>query len=242
MKDYDVLAFGTHPDDIELCCAGTLIKLNRMGYRTAIVDLTAGEMGTRGTAAIRRREAAAAAAIIGSPRENLGIPDGNIQITQANLKKVVTAIRRYRPKQILIPAERDRHPDHNHAHTLCREAWFYSGLSKLPTSYRGKRQEPFRPRNHFQYMLWQEFTPSFIVDISDVYDVKLSAIKAFTSQLYNPKSREPQTKLSEKVFFDLIETRSKSFGWRIGARHGEPFVSVEAIGIQNPLDLKLFGG
>ncbi len=240
--EVDVLALGAHPDDVELTCAGTLIKLVKQGYKVAIVDLTEGELGTRGTSKIRAKEANAAAKIIGAKRETLGMPDGNIEVNQENIKKVIQVYRRYRPKVILIPHWQERHPDHVHAHHLCREAWFYSGLRKISTTYKGKKQEPWRPNNYFHFMQWFEFTPSFIVDISDVHAKRMEAIKAYSSQFYNPKSKAPQTVLSTKSFLDFIETRAKEFGYKIGVEYGEPFYSVESIGVNSFFDLKFFKG
>ncbi|HLA99841.1 MAG TPA: bacillithiol biosynthesis deacetylase BshB1 [Bacteroidota bacterium] len=238
----DILAIGAHPDDVELCCAGTLAKLVRKGLRAVIVDVTEGELGTRGTKAIRSREATAAAAILGCTRENLFIPDGGIEVNAVNIRKMICLIRKYRPKMLLIPHWLERHPDHVHTHHLCKEAWFYAGLRKIPTKYKGRSQNPWRPGNYLHYMQWYEFSPSFIVDISDVYDVRLKAIRAHKSQFYDPRSKEPGTKLSEKTFLDFVRTRAKVYGVKIGVQYGEPFYSVEAIGIENPLKLKMFRG
>jgi bacillithiol biosynthesis deacetylase BshB1 len=238
----DILALGAHPDDIELTCAGTLAKAKKLGYKTGIIDLTQGELGTRGTKEIRRKEAQDAARILGCLRENLNIPDGNIEVNQKNILKVIKIYRKYRPKIILIPHSVERHPDHVHAHQLCREAWFYSGLRKIKTTLNGISQEPWRPQNYFQFMQWTLFEPSFIVDISDVYDVRLRAIKAHKSQFHNPHSKEPQTILSQDYFLDLVETRAKFYGYNIGAKYGEPFYSTDSVGIKNLSDLVMFKG
>jgi bacillithiol biosynthesis deacetylase BshB1 len=238
----DILALGAHPDDVELTCAGSLIKFVRMGYKVGIVDLTEGELGTRGTRQIRAKEAAAAAKIIGATRENLRLPDGNIEVNQRNIMKVIQVYRKYRPKFILIPHFSERHPDHVHAHHLCREAWFYAGLRKIRTTLGGKSQEPWRPENYFHFMQWFEFAPSFIVDITEVHDVRMEAIKAYSSQFYDPRSKEPQTVLSQATFLDFIETRAKEYGTKIGVKYGEPFYSVEAIGVNSLFDLRFFKG
>ena len=238
----DLLAFGPHPDDIELTCAGTLAKAVKAGYKVGIVDLTRGEMGTRGNTEIRLKEATAAAKALGCIRENLGIPDGNIELTSANRSKVIQMIRKYRPTIIFIPHFGERHPDHVHAHHLCREAWFYSGLRKIMTKLNGKLQEPWRPDNYFHYMQWQEFEPSFIVDISDVYDARLKSILAHKSQFYDPNSKDHQTLLSQQSFLDFVETRAKSYGFNIGVKYGEPFYSVQPIGVRDLFELKLFKG
>jgi bacillithiol biosynthesis deacetylase BshB1 len=238
----DILAIGAHPDDIELCCGGTLAKAAKLGYKTGIIDLTHGELGTRGNNVIRAKEAAAAAKILGCLRENLHLPDGNIAVSQPNVKKLIQVYRKYRPKIILISHFYERHPDHVHAHHLCREAWFYSGLRKIETKLNGKKQEPWRPHNYFHYMQWQVFEPTFIVDITDVYQVRLKSILAHKSQFYDPSSKEPNTLLSEKSFFDYLEARAITYGYKIGVKYGEPFYSVESIGIGDLFDLKMFKG
>jgi bacillithiol biosynthesis deacetylase BshB1 len=238
----DILAIAAHPDDIELCCAGTLAKAARSGSKVGILDLTKGELGTRGTVGIRSKEAAAAAKILGCLRENLHLPDGGIQLSEANKLKLIQVYRRYRPRIILIPHFFERHPDHIHTHELAREAWFFSGLRKIKTTFNGKNQEPWRPDNYFHYMQWFEFAPSFIVDISDVYDQRLSAIKAHKSQFYDPASKDPQTILSQNTFFDFVEARARNYGFKIGVKYGEPFYSVESIGIDDLLGLKMFKG
>jgi bacillithiol biosynthesis deacetylase BshB1 len=235
----DILAIGAHPDDIELCCGGTLAKLVKAGKKAGIIDLTEGELGTRGSRTQRVREASAAATILGCVRENLRIPDGSIEVNRPNVRKMITMIRKYRPRMILIPHWHERHPDHVNAHHLCKEAWFYAGLRKIPTTLNGKRQEPWRPDNYVHFMQWYEFTPSFIVDISAVYETRLKAIKAHRSQLYDPASTEPVTKLSDSTFLEFVETRAKYYGAKIGVRYGEPFYSVEAVGVRDPLDLVL---
>jgi bacillithiol biosynthesis deacetylase BshB1 len=238
----DILAIGAHPDDIELTCAGTLIKYARMGYKIALVDLTEGELGTRGTRAIRAREAAAAAKVIGAVRENLHLPDGNIEVSHKNMLKVVQAYRKYRPTYIFIPHSSDRHPDHIHAHHLCREAWFYAGLRKIQTKSGGRIQEPWRPKAYFHFMQWFEFTPSFIIDVTDVYPQRLKAIKAYASQFFDPTSKEPQTVLSAETFMDFLETRAKQYGAMIGVKYGEPFYTDAAVGIGNIFEQKFYIG
>ena len=238
----DLLAIGAHPDDIELCCGGTVAKMARAGYKVGIVDLTEGELGTRGTRSIRAREARAAAKILGCVRENLRLPDGNIELTEANRLKLVGLYRKYRPSILLIPHFAERHPDHVRSHHLCREAWFYAGLRKIETRLDGVKQEAWRPNNYFQYMQWQEFEPSFAVDISEVYGQRLRAIKAHKSQFHDPKSKDPQTILSQKGFLEMLEARATYYGYRIGTKYAEPFYSVELIGVGDPFGLKLFKG
>jgi bacillithiol biosynthesis deacetylase BshB1 len=239
----DLLAIGAHPDDIELACGGTVAKCARLGYKVGVVDLTGGELGTRGSRSIRLREAAAAGRILGVHlRENLGLPDGRFEVNEQNRLKVIRLYRKYRPKIILIPHWHERHPDHVHAHYLCREAWYYSGLRKIQTTLGGEKQEPWRPPNYFHYMQKYDFPPSFIVDITSVYSQRMDAIRAHKSQFYDPESKDPDTLLSQKSFFDFIETRMKYFGHQIGARYGEPFYSVDPVGTEDIFSLQIFKG
>jgi bacillithiol biosynthesis deacetylase BshB1 len=234
----DVLAFGAHPDDIELSCGGTVAKLVSLGYKVAIADITQGEMGTRGTKQLRLKEAASAAKILCvTYRRNLKIPDGGITTTDSNLKKVISLIRELRPRTLIIPHGLDRHPDHEHAHTLCKEAWFYAGLKKIRTSLNGKAQEAFRPDNYFEFLQWHHFQPSFIVDITDAFETKMSACRAYSSQFHNPKSKDPETKLSDPEFLKHVQTECAHFGHRIGVKYGEAFYSPLLIGVANPLTL-----
>ncbi len=236
----DLLAFGAHPDDVELSCGGTIIKMVKKGYRVGVADLTEGEMGTRGSREIRAKEAKAAAAIMGiAARESLGLPDGNIETTRENQLAVVRAIRKYRPDVLLIPYPVDRHPDHEHAHTLCREAWFYAGLSKLKTRDRGAEQKPFRPRAYYYYMQWFQFQPSFIVDVTEEYDRRMEAMRAFKSQFYDPASTEPETILSTTAFIEMIRTRLQYYGDKIGTPYGEAFFSPEAVRVDDPVRLNI---
>ncbi len=239
----DILAIGAHPDDIELCCSGTIARAAEEGRATGILDLTRGELGTRGSRATRAKEARAAAAILGvRARENLGLRDGNIEVNRTNRLKLVQAIRHYRPEILLIPYSRERHPDHVHAHQLCREAAFYAGLRRLLTKRGGRAQEPWRPRSVFQFMQWHEFTPSFLVDISSVYDKRMKSILAYGSQFYNPRSKDPETFLSQKPFLDFVESRARHYGGRIGVAFAEPFYSEEMLGLHSLFDLQMMKG
>ncbi len=222
----DVLAIGAHPDDIDLSCGGTVIKLGRQGYKVGIIDLTEGELGTRGSRELRLQEAEKARSILGAVvRDNLRIPDGNIENSAENRLRLIRIIRRYRPEVLLIPHDTDRHPDHEHAHILSREAWFYSGLQKISTDDGSVSQEPWRPRAYYHFMQWFEFEPSFIVDISDEYDRRMEAVRAFRSQFFDPESNESSTILSTPEFMEMLRTRMENYGDRIGKRYGEPFFS-----------------
>lgn len=228
----DVMAIGAHPDDIELSCGGTIAQLTRSNKKVVIVDLTEGELGTRGSRLIRREEAKNAHKVFNTfDRVNLKIPDGNIETSDKNVLKLIVQIRYFRPKTLLIPHWLERHPDHEHAHKLCREAWFYSGLEKIKSKFGGNLQQPFRPHRFYHYMQKFEFTPSFVVDVSKYYSVKEEAIKCFESQFYNPKSKERETLLSSKRFLDFIKSRDTHFGSMIGVDFGEPFYSIEPVGV-----------
>lgn len=234
----DILAIGAHPDDIELSCGGTVITMVRTGHHVALLDLTHGELGTRGSREIRAREAEEAANILGiSERRSLDIPDGNIEVSQENIRQVMSVIRELKPKILLIPHSEERHPDHVRAHRLCKEAWFYAGLKNMATTSNGAPQSPYRPDVYFEFMQWYEFSPSFIIDVSDAYETKMKAIRAFRSQFHDPSSQEPQTKLSHPGFLDLIEARSRYYGERIGVRHGEAFYSIAPFGVRSLTDI-----
>ena len=236
----DVLAVGAHPDDIELSCAATVAKLVRNGKNVGILDLTEGELGTRGSRSIRKKEAEESARTLGIEfRSSLGLPDGNIEVSRKNIVKVIEIIRTFQPDVLLFPHWLERHPDHEHANRLCREAWFYAGLEKIPTKAGGKSQEPFRPKKYFHFMQKFEFVPSFIVDVTADYQAKRTALGAFKSQFHNPNSKERETLLSSKIFLQSIEARDRHYGSLIGVEYGEPFFSVEPIGVGSFFDLTL---
>ncbi len=236
----DVLAIGAHPDDVELSCGGTIIKLVKQGYHVGIVDLSEGELGTRGSGEIRKKEAEAAARIMRvDTRLSLGIADGNIEVNSENRNRVISVIREHCPEILMIPYSIDRHPDHERAHTLCREAWYYAGLTKLETKIQGKAQAAFRPKAYYEFMQWYEFVPSFLVDISGEFEQRMEAVRAFRSQFHDPASKEPQTMLSQPGFLEMIETRLRYYGSRIGRKYAEPFFSVNPITIN---DLKSLAG
>ena len=236
----DVLAIGAHPDDIELTCSGTVAKLVKLGHAVGILDLTRGELGTRGSAKLRAQEAANAARILGvRVRENLGLQDGNIEVSKKNILRLITVLRKYRPTILLIPYSSERHPDHEHAHRLAKEAWYFSGLAKIKTKNGRSDQEAFRPKYYFEYMQLHSFSPSFIVDISDVYEKRAAAIKAFGSQFHNPEHKDRETYLSRPQFLEFLETRARYYGQQIGARYGEPFYSIKPIGVEDIFNLKI---
>ncbi len=230
----DALAFGAHADDVELACGGTIIKLSAMGYKTGVVTLTRGEMGSRGNAEIRAREFKKSAEIMGlTAHEMLDIPDGRIEATWENKLKVIKEIRARRPKIVFAPYWIERHPDHEHASRLVRESAYLAGLKKVETG-----QDVFRPYKVIFYQGRFEFQPSFVVDISDVHGQKMKAIRAYKSQFHN-RDRAPsapeETSISQPEFLDSIEARDKRYGVAIGVKYGEPFLIREALQVDDPV-------
>lgn len=226
----DVLAFGAHPDDVELGCGGTLIKLQQMGYRVGIIDLTEGEMGTRGSVEERYRESSDAAKIMGiSVRENLKIPDGGIEANAANREKVIRVLRRFRPQLVFTHYPADRHPDHVHASRLVEEACFYSGVAKMPPA----GSAPHRPRRVIYFFLTYEFSPSFVVDISQQFATKMAAIRAYQSQFYNPDYAAEATFISSSGYLQAIENRAQQTGWKAGVHYAESFFVRELIVVED---------
>lgn len=230
MSKLDVLAFGAHPDDVELCAGGTICALTGRGYRVGIVDLTRGQLGSRGTPELREEEANHASEILGlTARENLGMMDGAIENSRDHQLRIIRALRTYRPHLVLIGSFECRHPDHEAGARLCADAFFYSGLRKIVTrDAKGQEQEPWRPHHVLHYMQAIAFEPTFVVDVSDVWAQRIEALKAFKSQFHNPEYEssdvEPETFVSNEGFFKWIEARARTYGYRIGAAHGEPFL------------------
>jgi bacillithiol biosynthesis deacetylase BshB1 len=219
----DVIAFGAHPDDVELGAGATLAHCVARGLTVGIVDLTRGEMGTRGTAAIRAREAKAAQRILGAAfRRHLDFGDGQLRTGRAEELEVIEVIRRHTPSLLLAPYPDDRHPDHTRTGRLVTDAWFYAGLKNLTS-----RNVAHRPQAVIYYLQNYQFTPSLVVDVTAVWKKKMRAIAAYASQFYNPKSREPITMIARKSFVDMIEARGRHFGTLIGADYGEAFVSKQ---------------
>ncbi|RJP57183.1 MAG: bacillithiol biosynthesis deacetylase BshB1 [Ignavibacteriales bacterium] len=228
----DVLVFASHPDDAELAMGGTIAKFSKDGLKVGIVDLSKGELGTRGSEEIRKEESKKASEILGlTVRENLGLPDGKLKLNDKFVLEVVKQIRYYKPKIIFAPYFNDRHPDHIGTSRIVKEAFFFSGLTKIQTQHAGNMQNPFRPKKIFYYMQYYEFTPSFINDISETFETKMKSMKAYGTQFFNEedKSGEPQTFISQMNFLKFIEARAKYFGFKIGKDYGEPFYSEEEI-------------
>ncbi len=227
----DILAFGAHPDDVELGCGGTLLVHRENGRRTAIVDLTYGELGTRGTIELRKEEAASAAAILGvTARENLGFSDGFFVNDKEHQLEVVKMIRKYRPSIVLVNALHDRHPDHGRAAKLVSEASFLAGLEKIETKLMGEIQQPFRPKAVYHYMQFIEGTPDITVDISGFHERKMEAVLAHRSQFYDPNSKESNTLISSQGFLKMIEARALTAGMQIGVKYGEGFIASRSLG------------
>lgn len=236
----DILAFGAHPDDIELSCAGTIIKAVKAGKKVGIVDLTEGQLGTRGTAEIRLKEAANAAKAMGvSVRDNLGMMDGYFKNDDEHRIKLIRKIRQYKPEIVLANVPLDRHPDHGRASQMVTEACFYAGLVKIETEWEGKKQEAFRPKRIFYYMQHFSYDCSFVVDTSDAMEQKIEAIKAFKSQFHDPNSKEPETVLTSPQFIEHIKQRDAEMGYAIGVKYAEGFlVQNKVFGVNNIFEIK----
>lgn len=237
----DILVFAAHPDDAELACAGTIYSHILQGKKVGIVDLTSGELGTRGTPEIRRKEAETSAKILNlSVRENLKFRDGFFKNDEVHQLEVAKAIRKYKPEIILANAIKDRHPDHGRAAQLVTEANFIAGLKRVETSSEGKVQEPWRSGAIYHYIQSNFIQPDFIVDVSNAWEVKLNAIKAFKSQFYNPETNlnEPNTYISSPEFMEFVIARAKEFGHSIGTAYGEGFTIERNIGVKDLFNLQ----
>jgi N-acetylglucosamine malate deacetylase 1 len=226
----DVIVFASHPDDAELTMGGTIAKLTHNKLKVGIIDLTRGELSTRGTILTRQKEAKKASAILKTAvRENLQIPDGGIVRSKANLIKLIKIIRKYKPKIVFAPYFNDRHPDHIDTSFLVKEAVFSSGLTKIITRNQNILQKAYRPGKIFYYMQTYTFEPSFIVDVTSYHDIKMNAVKSFSTQFYDSKNKGPQTFISRPEFINYIVSRSMFYGFQIGKQYGEPFYSEEKI-------------
>ncbi len=235
----DILVIAAHPDDAEISCGGTIAKHISLGHKVGVVDLTRGELGTRGTAVIREAEATAAAKTLKlSVRANLGLRDGFFKNLEEDQLKVIAAIRKYQPEIVLTNAVHDRHPDHGRASDLVYESCFLSGLTKVETNEEGKTQLAWKPKAVYHFVQSQYISPDFIVDVSDFWETKLESLRAYKSQFYDPKSNEPETFISNPGFTKLIEARAHELGYAIGAKYGEGFTVRNLIGIDNLFHLK----
>lgn len=234
----DILAVGVHPDDVELSCSGTLLKHIAMGKTAGILDLTRGELGTRGNAELRSKEASDSANILGVKfRTQLEFKDGFFAHDNGHMLQVVEQIRRYRPEIVLCNAVSDRHPDHGRSAKLVAEACFYSGLAKIATKFEGIDQPAWRPKAVYHYIQDNYIEPDFVIDVSEHIEKKRASIMAFSSQFYDPKSKEPQTPISSKEFLDYIESKMSLWGRSIGKRYAEGFTKTRIPGINSLFDL-----
>lgn len=241
IQKVDILVFAAHPDDAELACSGTILKHIQLGKKVAIVDLTAGELGTRGTAEIRAEESTEATKLLGlTARYNAGFADGFFESDKEHCLVLAKYIRHFQPEIVLCNAILDRHPDHGNASELASRACFLSGLRKIDTSWEGENQEAWRPKNVYHYIQDRYIEPDFIVDISAHWDRKLACVQAFKSQFYSPgttENNEPQTYISGKSFLLSIESRARQFGHAIGVEYGEGFTKEKQIGVTDLFDL-----
>ncbi len=234
----DILAIGAHPDDIELSCGGTILSHIAQGLKVGILDLTRGEMGTRGTAESRKSEADNAAKILGATvRENAGFADCFFQNDKGHQLELIKYIRKYQPDIILTNAIHDRHPDHARAAQLTEDAVFLSGLSKIETRMNGEIQKAFRPRVVYHYIQSLDVTPDLAVDISPFFEKKIEAIKAYKTQFYDPDSKDPETFISSPDFLEFIKSRASHFGVPLGVNYAEGYTCKRLIGVYNMKDI-----
>lgn len=230
----DILAFAAHPDDVELSASGTLLAHIALGKKVGIIDLTRGELGTRGSAELRDLEAAASSKIMGiHVRENLQMRDGFFVKDEAHLLKVITMLRKYKPEIVLCNSEFDRHVDHGRAGDLVHEACFLSGLRKIETQIDGKPQEAWRPKAVYHYIQDYYTNPDIIIDITPHMPTKIEAIKAFSSQFFNPDSNEPETPISTADFWHFLDARARQYGRLIDVTYGEGFTVKRPIGTRD---------
>ncbi|MDG1849179.1 MAG: bacillithiol biosynthesis deacetylase BshB1 [Flavobacteriales bacterium] len=229
----DILAIGVHPDDIELGCAGTILKHIDLGFTVGALDLTQGELGTRGSAALRLAEAETSAKLMGLKfRDNLGFEDGFVTADNKQYQmEIVKQIRKHQPDIVLCNAIDDRHPDHSRASELVSTACFLSGLIKIETALEGSSQTAWRPKQVLHYIQWKPVDPDFVIDISGHMDKKLQAVMAYSSQFFDPNSKEAETPISSKQFIDSVTYRAQDLGRLIGVTHAEGFTSDKLIGL-----------
>jgi N-acetylglucosamine malate deacetylase 1 len=235
----DILAVGAHPDDVELSCSGTLLKHIKAGKSAAILDLTRGELGTRGSAELRTKEAMESARILGlAGRTQLELKDGFFGIDERQLREIIVQIRRYQPEIVLCNAVSDRHPDHGRAAKLVSEACFYSGLAKIITVYEGQEQTRWRPKAVYHYIQDNYLEPDFVVDVSAELETKMRSIMAYSSQFFDPSSKEPETPISGREFLDYLKSRMAVWGRSIGAAYAEGFTVGRIPGVDDLFALR----
>ena len=238
MMKLDILAFGAHPDDVELGCGGTIAKEIALGKKVGIVDLTRGELGTRGSAAIRDNEATKAAKILGvTVRENLNMRDGFFMNDEEHQLAIIRILRKYKPEIVLCNAIDDRHIDHGKGSNLVSDACFLSGLRKIETEFNKEKQEAWRPKQVYHYIQWKNIKPDFVVDITGYSSIKVDAILAYDSQFYNPDTNEPETPIATKNFLESLNYRSQDLGRLIGVDYAEGFTAERYLGVNSLGDL-----
>lgn len=234
----DILAIGVHPDDVELSCAGTILKEIAAGKKVGILDLTRGELGTRGSAELRLKEATDSAKILGlACRENLGLKDGFFVNDESSQKAIAEIVRKYQPEVVLANAVDDRHPDHGRAAKLISDACFYSGLRRIETHLNGGFQAPWRPKAIYHYIQDRFLIPDLVVDVTPFVEKKMQSIQAYSSQFYNPNSKEPESPLTAKIFLDFIKGRMTDMGRYIQVDYAEGFTVNRPVGIHSFDDL-----
>ena len=234
----DILAFGAHPDDVELSCGGTILKHIHFGKKVGIVDLTGGELGTRGNADLRNAEASAASKILGlSVRDNLNFSDGFFPTDREHQLKIIAVIRKYQPEIILCSAVTDRHPDHGRASKLVSDAVFLARLIKVETQTDGKKQAAWNTKAVYHYIQDRYIKPDFVVDVTDFMEKKMETVKAYQSQFYNPDSNEPETAISSKEYLEFIIGRAAEMGRQINVRNAEGFTLERIPGVNSLFDL-----
>jgi bacillithiol biosynthesis deacetylase BshB1 len=234
----DILAFGAHPDDVELGCAGTILKEIALGKTVGIVDLTRGELGTRGSANLRDQEAAASAQILGvSIRENLSFRDGFFVNDETHQLEVIKMIRKYQPEIVLCNTIEDRHIDHGKGSQLVSDACFLSGLMKIETQLDGKTQQAWRPKLVYHYIQWNDIKPDFVVDITGYTDKKVDSILAYKSQFHDPNSNEPESPITSKNFLESLNYRTQDLGRLVGVDHAEGFTVERYLAVNSLGDL-----
>ncbi|MDT0650864.1 bacillithiol biosynthesis deacetylase BshB1 [Autumnicola edwardsiae] len=234
----DILAIGSHPDDVELSCSGTIAKEVDRGKKVGILDLTRGELGTRGTAETRDKEAADAAKILGvKMRHNLEFSDGFFVNNTSHQLEIIKILRKYRPEIVLCNAVEDRHIDHGKGAKLVSDACFLSGLRKIETFHEKVKQEAWRPKHVFHYIQWKNLEPDFVVDISGYMDTKVAAVRAYKSQFFDSESKEPQTPISSSNFLDSITYRARDLGRLINTEHAEGFMVERNVAVDSVFDL-----
>ncbi|MEY2693476.1 MAG: hypothetical protein RIT03_1868 [Bacteroidota bacterium] len=239
MMKVDILAFGAHPDDVELGCGGTIAKEVSLGKKVAIIDLTRGELGTRGSVPIRDAEAQKGAEALGvALRENLNFRDGFFINDEAHQLEIIKMIRKYQPEIVLCNAIKDRHIDHGKGSKLVSDACFLAGLTKIQTEYNGQTQAAWRPKQVYHYIQWENIVPDFVVDISGFMDQKVAAVQAYASQFFNPNADEPETPISSVNFSDSITYRARDLGRLIGVEHAEGFTVERCLAVNSLADLK----